>query len=96
MALTLEDLKGGVLLLCRKFEDGSTALFRATASETFLKENRLAPNRIYNLDTMTVIDEKVILDGSCEIVNENYKDTKMSLLDRYMNRGVAGECFKSR
>ena len=95
MVVTLEMLKNGKLLVSKRFGDGSVATFHATASDTLLDRQRLAKGYIYNLDTMKVIPESEILDGSCEVI-EQEDLRRFNKLDEYMNRGVAGECFESR
>lgn len=95
MVVTLELLKSGQLLISKRFEDGSVATFNATASDNLLQRNGLPTGCICNLDTKKVISELDVLDGSCEVI-ERIDVDKFNILDRYINRGVAGECFEIR
>lgn len=94
MVITLEMLQKGILLVSKKFSDGSVCTFHATASPNIIMQKRLIVGKIYNLDTMKVIQEEEIFDGSCSVIDASDIEG-FNRLDKYMNRGVAGECFKS-
>jgi len=95
MVVTLELLQSGRLLISKRFGDGSVTTFHATASNALLDKYGLPRDCICNLDTKRIIPEGEILDGSCEVIEE--QDTLgFSRLDKYINRGVAGECFEFR
>lgn len=94
MAVVMQDLTNGIVTVMKKFEDGSVVLFHATASDEVLRSKHLMLGKIYNMDTMKQIDEAELLKDEYSIYYSE-DSTKMSALDLYMNRGVAGECFNT-
>lgn len=95
MVVTLDLLKAGQLLIAKRFDDGSVVTFNATASPNLLDKYGFPRDCICNLDTMKIISASDILDGSCEVIEKPDID-KFNMLDRYLNRGVAGGCFEIR
>lgn len=92
MVATLEKLQEGIFTVSKEFGDGSVSWFRCTASPTILYKMNLDTERVYNVDTAKPIPMQEILDGKLNIVED--KDVEgFNPLDKYLNRGVAGECF---
>ena len=93
MVATLEMLKSGVFNVGRQFGDGSVAYFRATASPTVLRGLGLDESRVYNIDTKEVIPDEYVENGMFTILDKD-DFNNISELDKYLNGGVAGECFE--
>ena len=93
MVATLELLRSGVYTVNREFEDGSCAWFRATASPSVLRSMGLDETKIYNLDAQTIVPEELVNEEKLNIVDREDL-MEFSELDRYLNGGVKGECFK--
>lgn len=94
MVATLEMLQSGVVTLGKKFGDGSIVWCNATASPSYLWEKGLDHTKIYNLDSNTAIPLEEILTGNYVILEE-CNVTAISMLDKFINRGVHNEYFST-
>ena len=86
MVNAVEKLSNGVLQIKKSFEDGSSVVFRATASSNVLKEMGLAQDKIYNLDTKTILTpEELETEKYEEVIN----DDDVLDIDKYLSKGVS-------
>lgn len=93
MVVEMSLLQSGIVLLSRKFKDGSVATFHATSNPDILRSKHLTVGKIYNMDTMKEITDDICNDEYSIIMQEDVDN--FNKLDIYLNRGVAGECFMS-
>ena len=85
MVNAIEKLSKGVLQIKETFEDGSSIIFRATASSEVLRGLGLASDKIYNIDARIILTpEELAKDKYKEVENED----EILDIDRYLSKGV--------